>query len=37
MKFGRKYPDVLAYLASRRQVQVKRGIDLANMIENGEI
>lgn len=37
MKFGRKYPDVLGYLASRRQVQVKRGIDLANMIENGEI
>jgi hypothetical protein len=37
MKYGRKYPEVLKYLVSRRQVQVKRGIDLANMIEDGEI
>lgn len=37
MKYGRKYSDVLEYLVSRRQVQVKRGIDLVNMIENGEI
>lgn len=37
MKYGRKYSEVLKYLLSRRQVQVKRGIDLANMIENGEI
>jgi len=37
MKFGRKYPEVLGYLVSRKNLHVKRGIDLANMIENGEI
>jgi peptidoglycan/xylan/chitin deacetylase (PgdA/CDA1 family) len=37
MKYGRMYSEVLKYLVSRRQVQVKRGIDLVNMIENGEI
>jgi len=37
MKFGRKYLEVLDYLASQKDVHVKRGIDLANMIEKGEI
>jgi peptidoglycan/xylan/chitin deacetylase (PgdA/CDA1 family) len=37
MKYGRKYSDVLRYLVSRKQLQVKRGIDLVNMIEKGEI
>jgi len=37
MKYGRKYSDVLKYLASRKQLQVKRGIDLVNMIEKGEM
>ena len=37
MKFGRKYPEVLEYLASQKYICIKRGIDLANMIEKGEI
>jgi peptidoglycan/xylan/chitin deacetylase (PgdA/CDA1 family) len=36
MKYGRKYPEVLKYLTSQRDVRIKRGIDLANMIEKGE-
>lgn len=37
MKYGRKYPEVLSYLASQKDVHIKRGIDLASMIEKGEI
>jgi peptidoglycan/xylan/chitin deacetylase (PgdA/CDA1 family) len=37
MKYGRRYPEVLDYLASQKNVRIKRGIDLANMIEKGEI
>ena len=37
MRFGRKYPQVLAYLASMKNLSVRRGIDLATMIEKGEI
>ncbi len=37
MKYGRKYSEVLEYLVSRNNISVKRGMDLVNMIENGEI
>jgi peptidoglycan/xylan/chitin deacetylase (PgdA/CDA1 family) len=37
MKYGRKYPEVLEYLNSQKYICIKRGIDLANMIEKGEI
>jgi len=37
MKFGRKYAQVLDYLVSKKNLSVKRGIDLALMIEKGEI
>jgi len=37
MKYGRKYLEVLNYLTSQKDVHIKRGIDLANMIEKGEI
>lgn len=37
MKYGRKYSEVLEYLVSRKNLYVKRGMDLATMIENGEI
>lgn len=33
MKYGRKYPDVLEYLTSQKNLCVKRCIDLANIIE----
>lgn len=36
-KKGRKYYEVLEYLVSRKEVHIKKGIDLANMVENGEI
>jgi peptidoglycan/xylan/chitin deacetylase (PgdA/CDA1 family) len=35
MKFGRKYSEVLEYLVSQKNIYIKRGIDLANMI--GEV
>lgn len=37
MKYGRKYAEVLEYLVSKKNLSVKRGIDLAVMIEKGEI
>lgn len=37
MKFGRKYRDVLEYLASRRNVLIKKGIEISRMIDGGEI
>lgn len=37
MKFGRKYRDVLEYLVSRRNVLVKKGMELSGMIDNVEI
>lgn len=37
MRFGRKYAEVLEYLVSRKNTSIKRGIDLALMIEKGEI
>jgi hypothetical protein len=37
MTLGRKYLEVLHYLTSQKDVHIKRGIDLANMIEKGEI
>lgn len=37
MKYGRKYGEVLEYLTSLKNVYVTRGIDLANMIERGEL
>lgn len=37
MRFGRKYRDVLEYLLSRRNVTLKTGIELSEMIDRGEI
>ncbi|MEM4704309.1 MAG: hypothetical protein QXJ02_04500 [Candidatus Bathyarchaeia archaeon] len=37
MKYGRKYGEVLAYLVSQKDIAIKRGIELANMIEKGEM
>jgi peptidoglycan/xylan/chitin deacetylase (PgdA/CDA1 family) len=37
MRFGRKYAEVLRYLVSKKNLSIKRGIDLALMIEKGEI
>jgi peptidoglycan/xylan/chitin deacetylase (PgdA/CDA1 family) len=37
MKYGRKYSEVLEYMVSRKNLYIKRGVDLANMIENEEI
>ncbi len=35
MKKGRLYPEVLRYLASQKDIEIKRGIDLYNMVEHG--
>jgi hypothetical protein len=37
MRFGRKYAEVLKYMVSKKNLLVKRGIDLALIIEKGEI
>ena len=37
MKFGRKYAEVLDYLVSEKKTSIRRGVDLALMIERGEI
>jgi len=37
MKYGRKYSEVLEYMVSRKNLYIKRGVDLANTIENEEI
>ena len=37
MRFGRKYTEVLEHLISRKNVSVKTGIELSDMIEKNEI
>jgi peptidoglycan/xylan/chitin deacetylase (PgdA/CDA1 family) len=37
MRKGRLYPEVLEYLTSRKDIEIKRGIDLVNMIEEGSL
>ncbi|MCK4436014.1 hypothetical protein KAU87_04295, partial [Candidatus Bathyarchaeota archaeon] len=37
MKKGRQYAKVLDYITSQRDTEVKRGIDLVEMIERGEL
>lgn len=37
MKKGRQYTKVLDYITSQRDTEVKRGIDLVEMIERGEL
>jgi len=37
MKYGRKYPEVVQYLVSQKNLNITRCIDLANMIERGTV
>lgn len=37
MKKGRRYRGVLEFLTSQKNVEVKRGIDLVELIERGEL
>lgn len=37
MKKGRQYSNVLDYLTSQRDIEIKRGIDLVEMIEEGKL
>jgi len=37
MKKGRRYPEVLEYLTGRKDIEVKTGINLVNMVEEGKL
>ncbi len=37
MRYGRKYGEVLEYLTSLKNVYIRKGIELANMVEKGNL